>query len=66
MKNTTIQDSNKHNTIHHLRPPESSMEGEASKVVRYQKYAVSEDNSHSLTAVPLAFKGHCAQGNGLC
>lgn len=65
MKKTTVHDSIKHSTIHHLKPPSSSILGAASKVVLYQKYAVSEDFSHSAT-VTLSTLGHSAQGRGDC
>lgn len=52
IKNTTVHDSNKHSTIHHLKPPLSSIFGAASNVVRYQKYAVSDERSHSTTIDP--------------
>jgi hypothetical protein len=42
-----------------------SISGAASSVVRYQKYAVSDDFSHSATIVPFIF-GQYDQGNGLC
>lgn len=64
MKNTIIHDNNKHSTIHHFGLPGSSIEGDASKVVRYQKYAVSEDLAHSATSVPFLSRGHDDHGNG--
>lgn len=63
IKKTIIHESSKHKTIHHLRPPGSSIDGAASNVVLYQKYAVSEDFSHSSTIVPLIL-GHVDQGSG--
>ncbi|KYN38658.1 hypothetical protein ALC56_06964 [Trachymyrmex septentrionalis] len=62
MKNTTIQLSKRQSTIHHLRPWPSSMDGAASKVVLYQKYAVSELLTHSSTGFP-SNTGHFAHGN---
>jgi hypothetical protein len=41
-----------------------SISGAASSVVRYQKYAVSDDFAHSATTVPFT-SGQYAQGNGL-
>lgn len=64
MKNTTVQASRRHNTIHHFSPPVSSIEGDTSKVVLYQKYAVSLLSSHSGTFVPFGSSGHVAHGNG--
>lgn len=63
MKNTINHDKSKHKTIHHLRFSGSSIDGAASKVVRYQKYAVSDDFEHSSTTLPLSV-GHVDQGNG--
>ncbi|KYM77353.1 hypothetical protein ALC53_12334 [Atta colombica] len=63
MKNTTIQLSKRQSTIHHLRPWPSSMDGAASKVVLYQKYAVSELLTHSSTGFP-SNTGHFAHGKG--
>lgn len=57
MKKTIVQDSSKHNAIHHLGLPGSSIDGEASKVVLYQKYSVSDDIVHSVTL------GHTDHGN---
>lgn len=37
IKKTTTHASSRHSTTHHLRPPLSSIEVEASSVVRYQK-----------------------------
>ena len=51
-----IQEAARHRNIHHLMPPQSEIDSEMSSVVRYQKYCVSEDISHSGTrfmAVPL-------------
>lgn len=64
MKKTTVHDNNKQSAIHHLGLPGSSMDGEASNVVLYQKYSVSEDIAHSSTdsLVPLIL-GHSDQGN---
>lgn len=39
------------------------MDGEASNVVLYQKYAVAEDLSHSGTTVPFT-NGHFSHGSG--
>ena len=53
------QDAARQRNIHHLMPPVSEIDSEMSSVVRYQKYCVSEDISHSGTrfrapaAVPL-------------
>jgi len=62
MKNTTIQLIKRQSTIHHLRPWPSSMDGAASKVVLYQKYAVSELLTHSSTGFP-STSGHFAHGS---
>lgn len=62
MKNTTIQLSKRQRTIHHLRPWPSSIDGEASKVVLYQKYAVSELMAHSSIGFP-SDSGQFAQGS---
>ena len=53
-----IQDAARQRNIHHLIPPQSEIDSEMSSVVRYQKYCVSDDISHSGTrlmtvAVPL-------------
>ena len=44
-----IQDAARQRNIHHLIPPHSEIEPEMSSVVRYQKYCVSDDISHSGT-----------------
>jgi len=62
MKNTIIQLIKRQSTIHHLRPWPSSMDGAASKVVLYQKYAVSELLTHSSTGFP-STSGHFAHGS---
>lgn len=62
MKNTIIQLSKRQRTIHHLRPWPSSMDGAASNVVLYQKYAVSELLAHSSTGFPFN-SGHFAHGS---
>ena len=54
-------DNNKHKTIHHLRPPGSSIAGAASKVFRYQKYVVGDVHSGTY-AVSLNF-GQLDHGN---
>jgi hypothetical protein len=63
MKKTVVQAKNSNMTIHHLRPPLLSISGAASSVVRYQKYAVSDDFSHSAAIVPF-ISGQYDQGNG--
>lgn len=63
MKKTTIQLSRRHSTIHHLRLSPSSIDGAASKVVLYQKYAVSELRTHSSIGFP-SNSGHSAHGSG--
>lgn len=68
IKKTIIQANIKHKTIHHFIPPLSSIDGAASNVVRYQKYAVSDERAHSGSIfVPLSVDivGHSAHGNGL-
>lgn len=60
MKNTIVHDNSKHKTIHHLRPPGSSIDGAASNVVRYQKYVVAD--LHSSASVPFN-GGHDSHGN---
>lgn len=65
MKKTITQANSSKMTIHHFRPPLLSISGAASSVVRYQKYAVSDDFAHSATTVPFIF-GQYDQGNGLC
>lgn len=62
MKNTTIQLSKRQSTIHHFRPSPSSIDGAASKVVLYQKYAVSELFTHSSMGLPSS-SGHVAHGS---
>lgn len=64
IKKTMVHDSSKHNAIHHLGLPGSSIDGEASSVVLYQKYSVSDDIAHSATEifVPLIV-GHTDHGN---
>ena len=53
------QEAARQRNIHHLMPPQSEIDSEMSSVVRYQKYCVSDDISHSGTrfmtalAVPL-------------
>lgn len=64
MKNTISHATIKQITIHHLKPPLSSMLAAASNVSRYQKYSVSEDFAHSSTIVPLSVFGHSAHGKG--
>lgn len=61
MKKTMVHDKSRHKTIHHLRPPGSSMDGAESNVVRYQKYVVADLHSGS-TIVSLNM-GHLAHGN---
>lgn len=63
MKNTIVHDNSRQRTIHHFKPPGSSIDGAASKVVRYQKYAVSEERAHSST-ICVSLPGHDAQGKG--
>lgn len=65
MKKTTVHDRRRQSTIHHLGIPGSSILADASKVVRYQKYAVSEDFAHSSTTVPF-MTGHDCQGSSGC
>lgn len=67
MQNTTVHDNNKHSAIHHLGLPGSSMDGEASNVVLYQKYSVSDDMVHSRadSFVPSTI-GHFDHGNTGC
>ncbi|EZA53056.1 hypothetical protein X777_07234 [Ooceraea biroi] len=62
MKNTTSQLSKRQSMIHHFKPSPSSIDGAASKVVLYQKYAVSELLSHSSNGFPFSFTGHVAHG----
>lgn len=64
MKNTIVQDNSRQITIHHFRPPGSSMDGAASNVVRYQKYVVADWHSGS-TIVSLNI-GQVAQGSSNC
>lgn len=52
MQKTTSQLISKHITIHHFNPWPSSIVGDASRVTRYQKYAVSELFAHSSTGFP--------------
>lgn len=65
IKKTTIQLNSRQRTIHHLRLCPSSIDGAASNVVLYQKYAVSELFTHSSTGL-LSTSGHFAHGNGSC
>ena len=46
-----IQEVARQRNIHHLMPPKSEIDSEMSSVVRYQKYCVSDDISHSGTRV---------------
>ena len=44
-----IQEAKRQRNIHHFMPPQSEIDSEMSSVVRYQKYCVSDDISHSGT-----------------
>lgn len=48
IKNTIAHAANKHKTIHHFNPPLSSIDGDASNVVWYQKYVVGDLHSGSV------------------
>lgn len=64
--NTTDHDNNKHSAIHHLGFPGSSIDGEASNVVLYQKYSVSDDMTHSvMDSFVVPFRGHVDHGSSV-
>lgn len=65
IRKTAIHAANKHSTIHHFKPPLSSIDAEASSVVWYQKYVVGDLHSGSVIFNVLLI-GHVAHGNSIC
>lgn len=64
IKKTINHAANKHNTIHHFSPPLSSIDGDASSVVWYQKYVVGDLHSGSVV-FSVELNGHVAHGNSI-
>lgn len=65
IKKTIAQAANKHKTIHHFNPPLSSIDGDASSVVWYQKYVVGDLHSGSVV-FNVSLNGQFAHGNSIC
>lgn len=65
IKKTIAQAANKHKTIHHFKPPLSSIDGDASSVVWYQKYVVGDLHSGSVV-FSVVLNGQVAHGNSIC
>lgn len=65
IKKTMAHAASKHKTIHHLRPPLSSIDGDASNVVWYQKYVVGDLHSGSVI-FSVTLNGQDAHGSTIC